>query len=78
MGSIHTQILPKALAAGLRPRSTNSLRRLQVWHAELEMMLTLYSIKTGFHSRQMLPKALAAGAPPGCLPVLPVWHAELK
>ena len=40
MGSIYTQMLPKALAAGAPPQTPNSegerLRRLPVWHAEGE------------------------------------------
>ena len=46
MGSIHTQMLPKALAAGAPPQTPNSneerLRCLPVWYAELKVVLTLF------------------------------------
>ena len=60
MSSIHTQMLPKALAAGATPKTPSPdnkgerFRRLSVWHVKLKMVLKLF--KNGFHLLSNTPK----------------------
>ena len=61
MGSIHTQMLPKALAAGAPPnpqKRGERFRCLPVWYAELKTVLKLF--QNGFH---LHPNALKCSAP---------------
>ena len=75
MGSIHTQMLPKALATGAPPQTPPTphskgerFRRLSVWHVELKMVLKLF--KNGFHLHPNTPKSVGGwGSAPDPPPI---------
>ena len=61
MGSIHTQMLPKALATGVQPQTPSNSKgarfwRVSVWHVDLNVVLKLF--KNGFHLHPNTPKTV--------------------